>query len=154
MPPAIEAFVAAARAQLPAEHIGHPGVRTLGSSEAVFARLLPMLLDGSKTGTFALEDSARPGEHWVVTHFDGTPALVWRVESVEVVPFGGISAQHIQLDGPALRQLPAWRQVHLAAWKESLQGLDAGQIERMPVYVQRFTVLYPSLQAAGPGRRP
>lgn len=151
---AIEAFVAAARAKLPAERIGHYGVRTLGSSEAVFRRLLPVLLDGSKTGTFALEDPSRPGDHWVVTHFDGTPALIWRVESVEVVPFGQISEAHIQLEGPGLRQLGAWRQVHLAAWEESLQGLDAGQIERTPVYVQRFTVLYAPAAEAGPSGRP
>lgn len=151
---AIEAFVAAARTRLPSERINHYGVRTLGSSEAVFRRLLPVLLDGSKTGTFALEDPSRPGDHWVVTHFDGTPALLWRVESIEVVPFGEISAAHIQLEGPGLRQLPAWRQVHLAAWKESLQGLDAGQIGRTPVYVQRFTVLYAPADGAGFATRP
>ena len=45
----------------------------------MFARLLPLILGGFKTGTFSLGEAPRVGAYVVVTHFDGTPALIWRI---------------------------------------------------------------------------
>ena len=139
----IEAVVAAARAARPGEPLEECSVRTLGSSEEMFGRLLPLILGGSKTGTFSLGDPPQVGQCVVVTHFDGAPALIWRVTGVEVMPFDAISERQLAIESPALRELEAWRQVHMTAWAPQLAGKTRAEIGRMPVVVQRFVVIHP-----------
>lgn len=145
--PRIGSFIAAARAAQPGEPIARWTVRTLGSSQAMFERLLPLILSGEKTGTFSLGEAPQVGEYCVITHFDGTPALLWRVTAVEVLPFDAISAAHVQVEGEALRDVEAWRQVHLAAWAAQLEGRSRAEIGATPVVAQRFVVIHPQAPA-------
>lgn len=141
----VEAFVAAARVARPGEPLGDYTVRTLGSSEEMFARLLPLILGGFKTGTFSLGEAPRVGAYVVVTHFDGTPALIWRITGVEIVPFDEIGARQLEAEGPGLREVGAWRQVHARAWAGQLAGKSRAEIGRTPVVVQRFEIIYPAV---------
>lgn len=141
--PRIESFVAASREARPDETLVAWTVRTLGSSEAMFERLLPLILSGEKTGTFALGEAPQVGEYCVVTHFDGTPALIWRVTAIEILPFDAVSAAHVQVEGKALRDVEAWRKVHLAAWAAQLHGKSRAEIGATPVVMQRFVVIHP-----------
>lgn len=150
-PAQIEAFVAAARATHPEEPLASYSVRTLGSSEAMFQRLLPLILDGSKTGTFSLGAAPQLGDVRVITHFDGTPALIWRVTAVEIVPFDAISTRHVQVEGEALRDVEAWRKVHLAAWATQLAGKSREEIGAMPVVAETYVVIYPQVSRVGGG---
>jgi len=145
--PRVENFVAAAREARPEEPIATWTVRTLGSSEAMFERLLPLILSGEKTGTFSLGEAPRVGEYCVITHFDGTPALVWRVTAVDIVPFDAISVAHVQVEGKALRDVEAWRKVHLAAWATQFQGRSRAEIGATPVVAQRYVVIHPQASA-------
>lgn len=145
--PRVENFVAAAREARPDEPIATWTERTLGSSEAMFERLLPLILSGEKTGTFSLGEAPRVGEYCVITHFDGTPALVWRVTAVEIVPFDAVSATHVQVEGKALRDVEAWRKVHLAAWAAQLQGRSRAEIGATPIVAQRYVVIHPQAPA-------
>jgi uncharacterized protein YhfF len=143
----LEAFIAEARAAHPDEPILSWTVRTLGSSEAMFERLLPLILSGEKTGTFSLGEAPQVGEYCVVTHFDGTPALIWRVTAVEIVPFDAISLVHVQVEGKALRDVERWREVHIAAWSAQLQGKSRAEIGATPVVAQRYVVIHPQAAA-------
>ena len=143
----IEDFVAAARNARPDEPLEVYTVRTLGGSEEMFERLLPLILDGSKTGTFSLGEPVQVGALVLVTHFDGTPALIWRVTAVEIVPFDHIGERHLEAEGPALREIEAWRQVHIQAWAAQLAGKSRAEIGRTPVVAQRFRVIYPQTPA-------
>ena len=127
--------------------LGDYTVRTLGSSEEMFARLLPLILGGFKTGTFSLGEAPRVGAYVVVTHFDGTPALIWRITGVEIVPFDEIGARQLEAEGPGLREVGAWRQVHARAWAGQLAGKSRAEIGRTPVVVQRFEIIYPAASA-------
>lgn len=131
----------------PGEPLGDYTVRTLGSSEEMFARLLPLILGGFKTGTFSLGEAPRVGAYVVVTHFDGTPALIWRITGVEIVPFDEIGARQLEAEGPGLREVGAWRQVHARAWAGQLAGKSRAEIGRTPVVVQRFEIIYPAASA-------
>ena len=71
------------------------------------------------------------------------PALIWRVTGVEVMPFDAISERQLAIESPALRELEAWRQVHMTAWAPQLAGKTRAEIGRMPVVVQRFVVIHP-----------
>lgn len=144
-----EAFVSAAREARPDEPIEAWTVRTLGSSEAMFGRLLPLILSGEKTGTFSLGEAPRVGEYQVITHFDGTPALLWRITAVEIVAFDAISAAHVQVEGKALRDVEAWRAVHIAAWAAQFAGKSRAEIGATPVVMQRYVVVFPQAEVAG-----
>lgn len=151
---AVQAFVAEARRTAGAE-ITDYRVRTIGSTNRASEAIIPLILAGRKTGTFSLaaefeDDPAsmpRVGSHVVVTRFDGTPAFVYRLTEVQVVPFGDITSAHIQMEGPGLRELGPWREVHLAAWEPLLNELGRAPSAAMPVVVQRFVVVHPHVPA-------
>lgn len=143
----IASFVAAAREARPDELLAAYTVRTLGSSEEMFGRLLPLILDGSKTGTFSLGEAPQVGAYVVVTHFDGSPALIWRVTEVEILPFDDIGERQLAAEGPALREVEAWRQVHIRAWATQLAGKTREEIGKTLVVAQRFVVIYPRAPA-------
>lgn len=148
----IEAFVAAARAARPDEPLQSYLVRSLGSSEAMSEVLLRTVMQGEKTGTFSLGDPPRVGEYYVVTRFDGTPALIWRITQVEIKPFDAITTADTQIEGKALRSdLEAFRKVHLSFWATEFAGKSRQEIGATPVAVQRFVVIYPQISGAGDG---
>ncbi len=146
----VEQFVAAARAALPQEHIERYKVRTYGGSKAMADVIIPLILAGEKTGTFALAaefdaDAAlapQPGEYYVVTQFDGPPALLYRITFVETVPFEGINHEHVQVEGPGARRVDIWRNIHWDYWGGAMRARGLEPSMQMPVIFQRFEVLY------------
>jgi uncharacterized protein YhfF len=149
--PTVEQFVAAARTALPDEHIGPFKVRTYGGSKAMADIIVPLVLSGEKTGTFALaaefdDDPSRAprvGDDYVVTYFDGTPALLQRITEVQVVPFEGIDHDHVQVEGPKARDVAVWRGIHWDYWGGMLRARGREPSPQMPVIFQRFRVLFP-----------
>lgn len=148
---AIEEFIAAARSVNPDAAIEHCKVRTFGGSAAMANIIIPLILNGEKTGTFALasefdsDPAAAPqvGEDYVVTWFEGPPALLYRVTEVEIVPFEGIDHAHVQVEGPGARSVEVWRKIHWDYWGGMLRRLGREPSMAMPVIFHRFEVLYP-----------
>jgi uncharacterized protein YhfF len=148
---AVAEFVAHARRARPNDHIESYKVRTFGNSAAISNVILPLILSGEKTGTFALESEfehaptevPRAGDHYVVTHFGGEPALLYRLTEVERVPFAQISHAHVQVEGPNARTVPVWRKIHWAYWGGILRAQGREPREDMPVLFQRFEVIFP-----------
>ncbi len=148
---AIDEFVAAARSVNPDASIGHVKVRTFGSSAAMANVIVPLILTGQKTGTFALasefeaDPAAAPhvGDDYVVTWFEGPPALLYRVTEVQHVPFEGIGPEHVQVEGPNARDVATWRRIHWEYWGELLRQQGREPSMTMPVIFHRFRVLYP-----------
>jgi uncharacterized protein YhfF len=153
-PPVIEPFVAAARAALPGERIDHYKVRTFGGSKAMSDIIVPLIETRQKTGTFALaaEFEANParapqvGDLYVVTHLDGTPALLYRITFVETVPFEGIDHDHVQVEGPKARDVGVWRDIHWDYFGAIMRSMGREPSMRMPIVFQRFEVLFPPRQ--------
>lgn len=151
MSPAIEEFVAAARLVNPEAGIGRVKVRTFGGSAAMANVIVPLILTGQKTGTFALASefesdpaaAPRVGDDYVVTWFEGPPALLYRVTEVQLVPFEGISDEHVQVEGPNARNVEAWRRIHWDYWGGMLRRQGREPSMTMPVIFHRFKVLYP-----------
>ena len=148
---AIVRFVDAARSACPEQRIDTYKVRTYGNSKAMADIIVPLILAGEKTGTFALaaEFSAAPsrapntGDYYVVTHFDGAPALLYRITEVQTVPFEGINHDHVQVEGPNARNVAVWRQIHWDYWGGMMRAHGGEPSMQMPVIFQRFVVLYP-----------
>jgi uncharacterized protein YhfF len=153
MSTAIDEFVAAARSVNPDANIGRVKVRTFGSSAAMANVIVPLILTGQKTGTFALasdfeaDPAAAPqvGDDYVVTWFEGPPALLYRVTEVQIVPFEGIDHDHVQVEGPNARNVDTWRRIHWEYWGSLLRGKGREPSMTMPVIFHRFEVLYPRI---------
>ena len=64
MTKSVEEFLQEARAALPGQQIGAVKVRTYGNSAGMANTIISLILDGEKTGTFAL-----------ASEFDGRPGL-------------------------------------------------------------------------------
>ncbi|MCU0759205.1 MAG: ASCH domain-containing protein [Steroidobacteraceae bacterium] len=147
----VEEFVAAARAARPDLQFDRYKVRTFGGSKAMADVIVPLILAGEKTGTFALaaefesdpERAPRVGDWYVVTWFEGPPALLYRVTEVEVVPFEGIGERHVQVEGPSARDVKVWRDIHWPYWGGMMKQWGREPSMQMPVIFQRYEVVYP-----------
>lgn len=148
---AIDEFVAAARRARPEANIGAVKVRTFGGGPAMCNIIVPLIMLGQKTGTFALASefdadpaaAPRSGDHYVVTWFEGPPALLYRITHTEVVPFEGINHDHVQVEGPNARSVDVWREIHWDYWGKTLRAAGREPSRTMPVLFQRFEMLYP-----------
>lgn len=150
MSAAVETFWQAARAAVPGLPAAGYKTRTFGRSAEMANILVPLIASGEKTGTFALaaeyerDPAARPsqGDYFVVTWFDGRPALVYRITEVATVPFSGIGPEHVAVEGPNARQVDIWRRIHWPYWSAMLRDWGQEPSESMPVVFQRFELLY------------
>ena len=146
----LEEFVAAARRALPDSRLDRYRVRSFGRNAALAAELIALIARGEKTGTFSLaaefearpEDAPRVGDAYVVTHFDGTPALIYRITETQTLPFTAIAPCHVEVEGPRLRELAAWRRVHRDYWTPMLRSIGRELGDDTPVIFQRFRVLF------------
>lgn len=147
----IEEFVAAAEAARPDIKIDRYKVRSFGGSKAMADIIIPLILSGEKTGTFALgaefeSDPARAphvGDWYVVTWWEGPPALIYRVTEVEVVPFEGINHEHVQVEGPNARDVKVWRDIHWPYFGGMMKKMGKEPSMQMPVYFHRYDVVHP-----------
>ena len=124
-------------------------VRTLGNSQPLSITLVDLVLRGEKTGTFSLpvdfEAGTGPaaGHELLLCDHDGAPHAVLVLDEVATRAFGDISADDIACEGPGLRDLDRWRELHWAYWQSVLEPHGRQPSMDMPVIFQRFRVRYP-----------
>jgi uncharacterized protein YhfF len=143
-------FWLSARAVVPSLPPGGYKVRTFGRSAEMATTLVKLIASGEKTGTFALaaeyerDPSARPnpGDYFIVTWFDGQPALVYRVTEVATVAYNAIGPVHVAVEGPNGRQVDVWRKIHWPYWGGIMRDWGQEPSETMPIVFQRFQLLY------------
>jgi uncharacterized protein YhfF len=93
---------------------------TFGDSEVMGRALNELVLTGPKRATTALlrdyrDEPAPFVGAWVCSLWpDGSPALIWRVCRVDVVPFGAVDAAFAWDEGEGDRSLEDWRRGHRA----------------------------------------
>jgi uncharacterized protein YhfF len=147
---AVSAWVAAARRAAPHEPIQSWKRRTFGNSAALADMLIGLIASGEKTGTFSLPAEFRDtpaaapvvGDYYVVTRFDGRPALLYRVTEVETLPFAAIGERHVAVEGPTLREVEAWARYHWDYWTAVLARRGESPTPTMPIIFQRFTLIH------------
>jgi uncharacterized protein YhfF len=152
-PDPVAEFIAQARLAVPALRLAQWKQRSFGNSAALADILIDLIARGEKTGTFSVpaEFRDRPeaapltGDHFLVTRFDGTPTLLYRVTEVETLPFTAIAQRHVDCEGPQLRDVAAWRAVHWEYWTAILGRHGETPHAQMPVIFQRFTVIHPAI---------
>ena len=123
--------------------------KCFGRSTEMASQLMALVASGQKTGTFSLLVEFSPanplpevGEQVIVTDFEGNPGCLYVIEEVETVPYQEISERHVALEGPRLRDVQLWRDVHWPYWTEYLATRGERPAMDMPVVFQRFRVLH------------
>ncbi len=123
-----------------------------GDDPAIVDRIVAAIASGDKTGTFSLAwlhergltEPPVVGGYCAAVTADGTPVQLLRTISVETVPFDAIGAEHTALDGPAIRELTVWREVHWAFFSGVLEAAGLTPSGAMPVVVERFEPVTPA----------
>jgi uncharacterized protein YhfF len=149
-------FLARARELHPVLDLGTPVVRTYGDSASMSRRIIGVILSGAKTGGFSpliryertRATLPQIGQCCLVTEFDGTPALLYRIVEVEVLPYDEIVERHTEIEAPELRPLDAWRKFHWVFWNREFAQYGVPLTERTPIVFQRFELLYAAPGAA------
>ena len=131
-------------------------VKSYGNTPELADLLLGLIRDGEKTGTFATEwefeadPSSRPreGDHVVVVDGSGTPGCLYRIDTIQALPFNEITEEHVAGEGPSMRELEPWKKMHWAYWTRVLEGTGHEPTQDMTVLVQYFTVLQPDVTSS------
>ena len=89
------------------------------------------------------EPLPRPGDHHVVTDWDGLAHCVIRTTAVTVVPFNEITAEHAAAEGEGDGSLESWRETHWPYYHRELTGTAFAPTEQMPIVCEEFVVVYP-----------
>lgn len=149
----VAVFVEQARRVLPAHALDRYKIRTFGGGDQMGDVIIDLIATGQKTGTFALQvefegrenEAPHAGDVYVATRHDGTPKVIYRVDEVELVPFGQISERHVAVEGPNMRKVQPWRDLHWAFWSPLVRSKGREPSMDMIVIFHRFTLLYPPL---------
>jgi uncharacterized protein YhfF len=153
-PAAISAFLDTCRAALPAERIGHQArPRCIGFGTESVNKILNIVASGNKTGTFSLvwmhekKPETRPfiAELVALCTYDGIPKVLLETTRLDLTTWRDIGPEHTALDGPAMREVSAWREVHWKLWSGQLAEAGLQASDEMPVCVERFRVVYPKV---------
>ena len=155
-PAELDAFWRSASETLPKAISGDDyQVRWIGLDDDTTREILDLIRTGDKTGTYTLpwlvENTGQPtpaiGDTIILVDFGGHPQSIVRLTDIEEVPFGEISEVHTAVDGTPVRDLAIWKPLHTKYWNGLLAPYDLSVGAQMPVWVEKFKLLYDSDQA-------
>lgn len=126
-------------------------VRWIGIDRDTTRQVIELIREGDKTGTFTLpwvvERTEQPvpavGDTIILIDFDGTPELIVRLTAIDAVAFGAIDESHTAIDGTPVRDLAVWKPLHTNYWNGMLAPFDLTVSDDMPVWVEKFELIYP-----------
>lgn len=131
-----------------------PPAWSFGDSPRLADELLALVLDGAKRGTSStfpeLEAAGEPlpkkGDLSILLDGAGHPRALIRTASVDVVPFGAVTAEFAALEDEDDRTLASWRREHERYLRRVLEGTGTAFSDDLPVVCEVFEVLYPKAQ--------
>lgn len=123
--------------------------RRFGETAAMTQRLLSLILAGEKTITttspwlYEHEPSAEPmaGTYSIVLDETGAPRAVLRTTTVKTLPFDAVTEEYSRYEGPKVRSIDAWREVHTRYFTRVLARIGKVPAPDMPVTLERFEVV-------------
>jgi len=124
-------------------------VRSIGSTPETTEAITKLILAGDKTGTFtsswiyAGDRSITPevGGYSVLKDSKNAPVAILKTTKLMTLPFNKITENETVLDGPRLRPLDVWRQIHLAFFTRELESQGKKFSESMPITAEQFKVV-------------
>ena len=121
-----------------------------GDSPALSKALLSLIRSGRKrAGTGLLWGYEHDGDHIakvgdieIVIDHQQEPALVTRIISSEIVPYGEVTAEYARIEGEGDGSLEYWRKAHWAFFSRECKRIGREPTESMPVICNIFEVLH------------
>jgi len=150
-PATLDAFWQSAKSALPATTLPDDyQVRWIGLDDVTTRQVLDLIRAGDKTGTFTLPwivehtDQPEPavGDTIILVDFAGHPCLLVRLTEIETVLFGAITVAHTAIDGTPVRDLAIWKPLHTRYWNGLLAPFSMSVNDEMPVWVEKFELLF------------
>jgi uncharacterized protein YhfF len=116
--------------------------------------IIDRIATGEKSMTYSLpwiaekENRAPPlaGRYLVALNASGNPALLLRLTEVRNLLFGEVSEKDIEREGIPMRDLAAWRPLHIDVWNEKLAPFGLSVSDDMPTWAESFDLIYPSIE--------
>ncbi|MBY6062659.1 ASCH domain-containing protein [Microbacterium esteraromaticum] len=138
------------RAEVPNLPAAVPEAWAFGATPEHADSLLGLVLSGIKTGTAssvwdyeaAGDRMPEAGDLSVILDSAGEPQAVIRTTTVDVVPFGEVTAEHAHAEGEGDLSLAAWREIHERFWRNHSES-PRGWEPDMPVLCERFELVHP-----------
>jgi len=148
--PTAESLVAKLMARGITLSAGVVRVGAYGDSPALSEALIALIRLGRKrAGTgllwaYEAEGEATPvvGEIEIVVDHHNAPALVTRTTSVQVIPYGEVTAEYAAIEGEGDGSLAYWREAHWAFFSRECQRLSRKPDDSMLVVCSVFEVLH------------
>lgn len=150
-PEALDAFWKDACVTLPQGTLAETyTVRWIGTDRQGTSDVLDLILARDKTGTFTLpwivehtdQPEAHPGDCIVLIDYDGVPSLVVRIDAIDTVHWGALTAADTAVDGTPVRDLETWIPLHTTYWNGMLAPFGLAVEDGMPIWIERFTPLH------------
>lgn len=123
----------------------------LGATPTEANELAQLVLKGTKTATSSAYDLYEPsdempfvGEYDVIVDAMGDPVCVTMTDSVRVVPYSEVDADHARREGEGDRSLDYWQQVHSKFFTtEFAQAGRQFDPAKAQLVLETFHVVYP-----------
>jgi uncharacterized protein YhfF len=156
--PVAELLIAKLRARGLSLPSGSVRVDGYGDSPELSEHLLDLIRSGRKragTGLFwayEAEGESIPtaGDIEIVVDHCNEPALVTRIASVQVIPYGEVTAEYAAIEGEGDGSLAYWREAHWAFFSRECQRLGRKPDESMRVVCSVFELLHTlAVQSSG-----
>lgn len=120
-----------------------------GDSPELETELIELIKSGKKRASAALVWSyefegmnlPNAGDLEIVVNSAGSPTLLTRIVSVEVVPFSQVTEEHAALEGEGDLSLKYWRQTHWEFFARECAHIARNPTPEMPVLCMRFELL-------------
>jgi uncharacterized protein YhfF len=133
--------------------------RRMGTDAAMVNAIIERIASGEKSMTFSLPWLAAregrsdpvPGDLVAVLDARGAPRLLLRLHRVRRLAFAEIGVEDIAGEGLPLRDLDAWRTLHLTVWNAKLAPYGLEVSDDMPVWAEYFELLAATEKRAGQG---
>ncbi len=121
-----------------------------GDSKELSDTLIELIRSGQKrAGTGLLwsyeleqEPIGEKGDIEIVVTHEGEPSVVTRIVSVEVVPYGEVTAEYAAIEGEGDGSLAYWRKAHWDYFSRECKRIKREPSESMPVVCCVFEVLH------------
>ena len=125
-------------------------VRSLGGNEEGTNKILHFIKSGEKTGTFSLpwiseeegQKNTISGTNVVLIDYYRRPKVIVQIINPYLKRFDQIDHEATKLDGPTIREVKVWKEIHLKYWNSALSKYNKKCQNDMPVLVEPFEVIF------------
>ena len=125
-------------------------IRCIGWNQDISKKIAVFIINHEKIGTYSLPwlheeypwSKSNIGDYILHVDFNGNPFAVVQILKLELIKFNDINQDHSNLDGPPVRDIKVWLELHKNYWSKELKKFNKTIIPEMPVVVEKFKCIF------------